>query len=346
MKTNLVRAGRLVALAAIFGLVAQLAIAASLPALAAQSAPATPAIATPATAPSPQLPATVTDAHGKQVTIKDISRIVPLSGDVAEIIWDLGLGSHIVAADVSAVYPPSLQQLPSIGFERQLSAEAIIAAKPTVVIGKEQAGPQPVLDQVSSAGIPVVIVKSPQTIAEPALKIREVAAALGVSAEGEQLATKTQNEIDQATTLAKTATSHPSVMFLYVRSGGVQLIGGKGSVADAMIAAAGGVDAGTAAGINGFQPVTAEAMVAAAPEYIIVPASGVQSIGGIDAILKIPGVAETPAGKAKRILVYDDLELLDLTPRTGQALMALTRAIHPELPSASPVATPAATPAG
>lgn len=343
MKKKVFRASGLIAMAAIFGLVAQLALAASLPALAAQ---ATPTIATPASPPAAQLPATVTDAHGKKITVTDISRIVPLSGDVAEIVWDLGLGSHIVAADVSAVYPPSLQQLPSIGFERQLSAEAILAAKPTVVIGKEQAGPQSVLDQVASAGVPVVIVHSPQTIAEPALKIREVAAALGVSTAGEQLATKTQAEIDQATALAKTATSHPTVMFLYVRAGGVQLIGGKGSVADSMIAAAGGVDAGTAAGINGFQPVTAEAMVAAAPEYIIVPSSGVQSIGGVDAILKIPGVAETPAGKAKRILVYDDLALLDLTPRTGQMLMTLTHAIHPELPAASPVASPVAIPAG
>lgn len=345
MKRTMFRAGPVIALAAIVGLVAQLLVAVSLPALAAQSTPAAPAIATPATPPTPQLPATVTDASGKQVTVKDISRIVPLSGDVAEIIWDLGLGSHIVAADLSAVYPPSLQQLPSVGVERNLNAEAILAAKPTVVIGKQQAGPQSVIEQVAAAGVPVVIVKSPQTIEEPALKVREVAAALGVPAAGEQLATRTQNEIDQAAALAKTAKTHPTVMLLYVRSGGIQLIGGRGSVADAMIAAAGGVDAGTAAGINGFQPVTAEAVVAAAPDYIIVPASGVQSIGGVDAVLKIPGVAETPAGKAKRILVFDDLELLDLTPRTGQALMQLTRAIHPELAAASPVASPAATPA-
>lgn len=345
MKRLTFSAGTVAALAAMLALIAQLLVAASVPTVAAQSAPATPAIATPATPPTPQLPATVTDANGKQVTIKDISRIVPLSGDVAEIIWDLGLGSHIVAADLSAVYPPSLQQLPSIGVERALNAEAIIAAKPTVVIGKQQAAPQSAIQQVEAAGIPVVIVKSPQTIEEPALKVREVAAALGVSAEGEQLATKTQNEIDQATAFAKTATSHPSVMFLYVRAGGIQLIGGRGSVADSMIAAAGGVDAGTAAGINGFQPVTAEAMVAAAPEYIIVPASGVQSIGGVDAVLKIPGVAQTPAGKAKRILVFDDLMLLDLTPRTGQAVMELTLAIHPELAGATPVASPAATPA-
>lgn len=313
---------------------------AGLPLLASAQTP----VGSPAAA--PQLPATVTDVHGKKVTVKDISRIVPLSGDIAEIIWDLNLGSHIVAVDVSAVYPPQLQKLPKIGFERQLSAEGILSAKPTVVIGKQQAGPQAVLDQVAGAGVPVVIVNEPQTIDAPMAKIREVAAALGVTPAGEQLAQLTQKQIDHARNLASVATSHPTVMFLYVRSGGVQLIGGKGSVADAMIAAAGGVDAGTAAGINGFQPVTAEAMVAAAPEYIIVPTSGAQSIGGIEAILKIPGVAATPAGKAKRILAYDDLELLGMTPRTGDMLMTLVHAIHPELPAATPAATPASAPKG
>jgi iron complex transport system substrate-binding protein len=311
------------------------------PALAAQqSGGATPAAMPAAT---PQLPATVKDVNGKEVTVKDISRIVPLSGDIAEIIWTLGFAPNVVGVDVSAVYPAGQwDKLPKIGFERQLSAEGILSLNPTLVIGKQQAGPAAVLDQVRAAGVPVVIVNEPQTIDAPEAKIREVAAALGVPDEGEQLATKVHDEIATAQQLASTATSKPTVMFLYVRAGGTQLIGGQGSVADAMIEAAGGVDAGSAAGVKGFMPVTAEAIVAAQPDYIVVPSSGVQSIGGVDALLKIPGVAETPAGKAKRFLVYDDLLLLGMTPRAGQMVQELTLAIHPELASATPAATPQA----
>jgi iron complex transport system substrate-binding protein len=301
-----------------------------------QSAPATPAAVT------PQLPVTVTDVNGNQVTVSDVSRIVPLSGDIAEIIWTLGLGDNIVGVDLSAVYPAELTKLPQIGFERQLSAEGILSLNPTLVIGKEQAGPPAALDQVRAAGVPVVIVAEPQTIEAPTAKIRSVAEALGVPEEGEALAAKTQAEIDDALALAATATSKPTVMFLYVRSGGVQLIGGSGSVADAMIDAAGGVDAGVAAGIQGFMPVTAEAVVAAQPEYIIVPQSGLDSIGGMDALLQIPGLAETPAAKNGHILAIDDLLLLSMTPRTGQALHDLILAIHPELAAATPEASPAA----
>jgi iron complex transport system substrate-binding protein len=301
-----------------------------------QSSEATPA------APTPHLPATVTDVNGKQVTVSDVSRIVPLSGDVAEIVWDLGLGSNIVGVDVSAVYPPELTKLPQIGFERQLSAEGILSLNPTLVIGKEQAGPVTVLDQVRAAGVPVLIVHEPQTIDAPAAKIRAVAAALGLQPEGETLATRTQLAIDSARALAASATSKPTVLFLYVRAGGTQLIGGKGSVADAMIEAAGGTDAGVAAGIQGFEPITAEAVVAAQPDVIIVPQSGLDSIGGLDALLQIPGVAETPAAKNNRILAYDDLLLLGMTPRTGAMLHQLTLDLHPELAGATPAATPAA----
>jgi iron complex transport system substrate-binding protein len=300
------------------------------------SAPATPE------AVSPQLPVTVTDIDGNEVAVTDVSRIVPLSGDIAEIVWTLGLGANIVGVDLSAVYPAELTQLPQIGFERQLSAEGILSLNPTLVIGKEQAGPPAVLDQVRAAGVPVVIVAEPQTIEAPTAKIRSVAAALGVTEAGEALAAKTQAEIDEAKALAATATSKPTVMFLYVRSGGIQLIGGSGSVADAMIEAAGGIDAGVAAGIQGFMPVTAEALVAAQPDYIIVPQSGVDSIGGMDALLQIPGLGETPAAKNGKVLAVDDLLLLSMTPRTGQALKELILTIHPELAAATPEASPVA----
>jgi iron complex transport system substrate-binding protein len=329
---NLTRIGLLVAL-----MVALFAASGFAPASAQTS------IATPGASPVPQLPVTVKDVNGKSITVTDISRIVPLSGDVAEIIYDLGLGPNVVGADVSAVYPAGyFQKLPSIGFEQNLSAEGILALNPTVVIGKAGAGPQAVLDQVAAAGVPVVIINAPDTIDAPVSKINDVAAALGVPAAGAALANQTQQEITSAEAFASQATSKPKVLFLYVRAGGTQLIGGKGSVADSIIAAAGGIDAGVAAGVQGFEPVTAEAVVAAEPDFIVVPQSGLDSIGGMSAFLKIPGVADTPAAKNGKILAFDDLELLDMTPRTGAMIELLAQAIHPELPQATPVATPAA----
>ena len=299
-------------------------------------------VASPAASASPQLPATITDISGKDVTITDISRIVPLSGDIAEIIFDLGLQKNVVGVDASATYPAhAWDGLPQIGFERNLSAEGILALQPTVVIGKSTAGPAAVLDQVRAAGVPVVIINDPQDLTSPVVKIRSVAAALGLGSAGETLADRTQAAIDHEIARADAATSpKPTVMFLYIRTG-IQLIGGAGSVADSVIAAAGGIDGGTKAGVNGFMPVSAELIAAAAPDYIIVPSSGLASIGGMDELLKIPGIAQSPAALNGHIIAIDDEVLLGFTPRTNETIRDLADLLHPELASATPVATPA-----
>jgi iron complex transport system substrate-binding protein len=293
--------------------------------------------------PAAVLPVTVTDAGGAEVTVTDISRIIPLSGDIAEIMWDLGVAPNIVGVDVSAVYPEALLALPKVGYERVLNAEGILSLEPTVVIGKEAAGPPEVLDQVRGAGVPVVIISAPETIEAPKVKSEAVATALGLATDSgaQALDVRVHDEIQAAIELANTAATKPSALIVLIQEGGVQLVAGGGTVADAMLEAAGATDAAVAAGIMGYQPVTAEALVAAAPEIIVTQALGAQAVGGMEGILALPGVAETPAGQNGRIYIYEDELLLGMTPRTGQQLMTMIADFHPELAGATPEATPA-----
>lgn len=321
------------------------------PASAQEATPAASPGASPsADAPLPTLPTTVTDANGNRVTVADVSRIVPLNGDLAEIVWALGLGGDVVGVDVSATYPPAATgPLPKIGYQRQLSAEGVLSLSPTVIVGSREAGPPEVIEQIRTAGVPVVIINAPETSLDaPAAKIRAVAAALGVPDRGEQLAARTQAEIDAALALAGQAMDAPSVLFLYVRGAGTQMVAGAETSADTLITAAGGVNAAAEADLVGFQPLTAEALAAAQPEVLLLLSAGLESIGGVDGLLQIPGVAQTPAGEARRVLAYDDLYLLGMGPRTGQALGELVTGLHPELAaSATPGALsgPAARPA-
>ena len=68
------------------------------------------------------------------MTITSVDRIVPVDGDLAEIVFALGLGEHVVATDISATYPPAAAALPDIGYQRALNAEPIAAVEPTVVL--------------------------------------------------------------------------------------------------------------------------------------------------------------------------------------------------------------------
>lgn len=260
-------------------------------------------------------------------------RIVPLNGDIAEIVYALGLGDQVVGTDVSATYPPEARETPKIGYQRTLAAEGILALEPTLVIGTDEAGPPPVIEQIRQAGIEVEIIPAGDGVDAAPTKIRAVADALGVSEEGEELARTVTVEIEAAEERVASVAEKPRVAFLYLRGPQTLTIGGTGSRADAMITAAGGIDAGAEAGVTGFVPLTAEALTQANPEVILVLTGGLESVGGVEGLLALPGVAQTPAGQAQRVLDYDDLYLLGLGPRTGQAIDDLVTGLHPDLPA-------------
>jgi iron complex transport system substrate-binding protein len=266
------------------------------------------------------------------------ARIVALNGDVAEMIWALGLGSKVVGTDLSATYPAAAAHLHNIGYQRMLTAEPILALKPTIIIGTPDAGPPTVITQLRSSGVKVVIIKSGDTTITGNLaqavqaRISEVAKALGVVAAGEKVNKTVVKQIAAAEALAKQAKSSPRVVFLLVQAqANTYLIAGKGSSFSTLITAAGGIDAGGASGVYGYIPLTPEALVKARPDILLVFKSGVDSVGGTAGLLKLPGVSLTPAGKNKRILIYEDDFLGNMGPRTGQALAQLVRGLHPEL---------------
>ncbi len=281
---------------------------------------------------SPLLPARVADKDGRTVVVRDVSRIVPLNGDLAETVFTLGLTRNVVGVDTSATYPErSVARVPKIGYQRTLSAEGILSLRPTVVIGSPAAGPPAVIEQLRTAGVTVVIIPEYKALNAGARKLRIVGKALGVPNRGERLARQVESQIRIARREVASTGAKPRVAFLYLRGTQVQMIGGKGSGADAMIAAAGGRDVGVEAGIDRFKPFSAEALVAARPDVLLLLSAGLQSVGGVDGLLRLPGVAQTPAGQARRIVHYDDLLLLGLGPRTGKALRLLIRGLHPDL---------------
>ncbi|MFI0482869.1 hemin ABC transporter substrate-binding protein [Actinomadura sp. 9N215] len=277
----------------------------------------------------PELPVTVRSADGRDVTVRDARRVlaVNLYGSLAEIVHGLGLGDRLVGRDVSTTFPAA-RALPLVtGQGHDLSAEGVLKLDPSVVITDRSIGPPEVLDQIRRSGVPVVLVDDRQTLPAIGPHIRAVAAALGVPDAGRTLAAQVDGQIKGAAKPASGA--RPTVGFLYVRgSAGVYLIGGKGAGSDAMIEAIGAADAGSSLGLSGFRPLTSEGMINAAPDVLLVMTAGLKSVGGVSGLLKLPGVAQTPAGRNRRIIDVDDGTLLSFGPRTGETISALAAAVY------------------
>lgn len=280
----------------------------------------------------PVLPATVTDINGNEVVVEDVSRIVALNGDITEVIFALGLGENVVAVDTSATYPAETAELPKIGYQRRLSAEGILSMAPTLVIGNENAGPPEILEQIRSTGVPVVILHAVTTLDGATRKIRGVAQALGIPDKGEEIVTQLESEIDEVKSIAGQAQELPTAVFLYMRGLDALFLIGEDHLSHELFETSGAVSGGAASGITGpFIPLTAESLAAADPDCIVVLARGLESVGGREGLLQIPGVGQTTAAQEGCILDFDDQYFGGGGPRMGQVLMDLLTAFHPDL---------------
>jgi iron complex transport system substrate-binding protein len=276
-------------------------------------------------------PVTVTDANGKPVVIADASRTVALGGPVTEVVYALGAQDQLVGVDASSSYPAqALTDKANVGYYRILTAEPVLATNPTLVLGTTEAGPPDVISQIEAAGVTTLILPVDNSVAGAKAKITAIGQALGKDAEAAALVTTLESDLANAATLVGTATTKPSVLFVLVAGPGTVLVAGSGTEAQTMIEAAGGTNAAT--GFTGLVPLTPEAALAANPDVILTMDSGLKALGGVDGFLALPGLAETPAGKAKRVVSLEDQLLLGFGPRLGQGVADLARLIHPELP--------------
>lgn len=280
-------------------------------------------------APAPALPATVRSADGHDVTVASDDRIVPLTGGLSEIVFTLGLGRQVVARDITATFPQAAR-LPLVTRAHDVSAEGVLSLRPTLVLAESTTGPAEAIAQIRKAGVPLVVLPAATSLADVGPRIDAVAAALGVPAAGDRLRARTDQRIAAVRKAVPAGTRKPRVAFLYLRgTASVYLIGGRGSGADSLIEAAGGVDAGVASGLDkDFTPITSEALVKAAPDVILVMAKGLESVGGVSGLEKVPGVAQTPAGLDRKVVAIDDGTLLNFGPRTDLVLRDLAAGIH------------------
>ncbi|EMQ2081433.1 TPA: hemin ABC transporter substrate-binding protein [Yersinia enterocolitica] len=249
-------------------------------------------------------------------------RIVTIGGDVTEIAYALGAGGEIVARDSTSLQPQAVQKLPDVGYMRMLNAEGILAMKPTMLLVSELAQPSLVLKQVADSGVNVVTVPGQTTPESVAVKINSVASALHQQEKGQALIKDYQQRL-----AAVNNTPLPvKVLFVMSHGGLTPMAAGQNTAADAMIRAAGGSNA--MQGFSRYRPLSQEGVIASAPDLLLITSDGVRALGGSEGIWKLPGMALTPAGKNKRLLVVDDMALLGFGLETPQVLSQLRKGME------------------
>jgi iron complex transport system substrate-binding protein len=255
-------------------------------------------------------------------------RIITAGSAITESVCALGDCDKIIASDRTSLYPSHIQSLPSIGYRGGISAEGIISLKPTLVIAEKDYVDAATLEQLAATGIALLVVEQTYDFAGTRALITKIGSVLSRAEEAKALIAANEKHLAEAKVLLHQITRRPRVLCVYNRGTETVSIAGDNSFGNILDYA--GVQR-VPAGVSGYKTLNAEALIAANPDYLVMTSTGFQSMGGLEGVLRLPGVALTNAGRQRQIVPIESLRLTNFGPRFGETVKELVLSLHPEL---------------
>ena len=258
---------------------------------------------------------------------EDPSRVVAAGGSIAEMLYSLGAGNLLVAVDSTARYLPETQNLPSIGYVRNLSAEGILALKPSLVLGEHDMGPAEVLNQISSVEVEVKRIDERHSTQGIIDKFVCIARILGKEDTSQDILRGQLAEIVTSLEKANEASVDlPRAALVLNFVDNQPIVAGANTSGDGLLRMAGAQN--IFADIDGWKPLSRELLIAANPEHLVVTERALESIGGLEGMLSDPLLASTDALNDDNVHAYGGMSLLGFGLQTLEVALSLKKAIE------------------
>lgn len=274
----------------------------------------------------------------KEIDGKKDMRIVCLSKHLTEMTFALGKGHNIVACDLSSTYPDSAKLLKTVGYHRALSPESIISMNPDLVIHSNDIGPENVIPQITKAGLNIKVFGGANTIDSAKLLLIELGDFFGVQSKADSIVKKMTADIARAADTLKARGIKDSIKVMIIhfglRNNNYFVMSGRNGVGDKMLRLAGCSPALYDG--KGAREMSAEAVALANPDVIIATDFGFDRMGSMDKFISsVPGVSLTNAGKNKRIVRFDEHDIVYFGPRSGENIIKLINLLYPTTSAAT-----------
>jgi iron complex transport system substrate-binding protein len=255
-------------------------------------------------------------------------RIVCIAKQYTEIIFALGAEKDIAAVDVSSTYPPEATKLPTVGYHRALSAEGVLAAKPTLIIHDNNIGPEHVVKQLEELKIPMKVFDTKgDDIESTKALMKEMGQYFHKEAAADSLCKKLDADMKLALNNTASYTDSLNVLVIHFgRASNVFLVMTKKSLAAKMVNWAGAKMA--VDDERGMRQLSAEVVAASNPDVILLTDFGYDRLGTSEKIMELPGIAGTKAAQNNRIYRVEEHDMVYIGPRTGENVLMLQKLIH------------------
>ena len=271
-------------------------------------------------------PRTLIDDVGDSVTISaEPQKIVALTPASLETLAALGLADRVVAAAECSCTPDELKSIPTVANFSGVDVEAIVALEPDLVfVAAPPFTPEDAISALRAANLTIVTL-NPTSIIGVMQTIQLSGDAVGATLPAADLVVSIEGEITALVSLVDVSMS-PRVFYEIDATSAIYGLAPDDYAAE-LITLAGGTP--ITSGSTGVYEISLEALIAAAPEVILLgdAAYGVTP----EAVAARPGWSSIPAVKSGAIRGVDGDLITTPGPRLASALAALIQAINPAI---------------
>ncbi len=182
-------------------------------------------------------------------------------------------------------------------------------------------------EQLQQAGVKIVRVRNHYSVDGVLNKIQAIADALNRPDAGRALAGSIKQQADAALASIPADAAAPAALFILGAGNRGLMAAGSKTQADAMLAL---LNARNVMAYNGYKPVSAEAVLQAGPEVVLIAntEAAADTSQAQSAALNTQ-LAMTPAFRQQRIHTLDTSLVLGFGPRIGNALEQLVTLLYP-----------------
>ena len=257
----------------------------------------------------------ISNVHANCNKAKNSNSIVVAGGSITEIIYFLNLQNKLVGVDVTSNYPLTAKKLPSIGYIRNLSIEGLLSLKPNLILAEESIGPPIIVKQLNKTSVEFRIIKNNYTIDGINEKFLCISKILNAKINNNIDYKKFVNNVKKLKSFVKNNNKEKNdILLILMMKGTSPIIAGKNTSGHGFIKMIG--QNNSMDKVSGWKPVSAEEILIANPNYIIITKRALKDFISIEKFLKLPGISSTKAAKNKNVFIKDGMSLLGYGPRT------------------------------
>jgi len=245
-------------------------------------------------------------------------RVVTLSPNLAELVFDVGAGELLVGVSAYTDFPPSAAQLPVIGDAFNVDQERLALLAPQLLLAWDTGTPAHVVDELRRRGYRVEVVTTTH-LADIPRALLEIGALTGHKDDAAVAAQVFRQRIDELA--ARYARASVISVFYQVDARPLYTINGNHFVSE-LISLCGGVN--IFADLEGLAPlVSVEAVLERDPEVMLA-----SSDAGADAFAEWDRWTDLAANRYGNRFIMPADEIGRATPRLVQAAGAVCEALQ------------------